>query len=122
MKISTETVGRFLASGRNVTSTLVGFIGGIGVFSVAQSKGLTDAFTEIFNGLSMVVHGATSMWQILVVAFPAIGGVMAYFASRSAKTINQAEAVKAAVVDPNTPITPETKAVIVTTAKEAVKI
>lgn len=122
MQISTETVGRLLASGRNAASTLVGFIGGVGVISAAQSKGLTDALTEIFNGLSMVLHGATSMWQILIVAFPAIGGLMAYFANRSAKTENQAIALHAAVVDPNTPITPETKSVIVSTAKEAAKV
>ena len=107
MAFSTETVGRLLASGRNYASTIVGFIGGVGVISAAQSKGLTDALSEIFNGLSMVVHGATSMWQILVVAFPIIGIVMAKMASNSAKTTNQAAAVKAAVEDPKTPIPPE---------------
>lgn len=121
MNISTETIGRLLASGRNYASTIVGFIGGVGVISAAQSKGLSDAIGEIFNGLSMVVHGATSMWQILVVAFPIIGIVMAKIASNSAKTVNQAVAVKAAVVDPNTPISPETKAAIVVAANEVVK-
>lgn len=121
MTISSETVGRLLASGRNYASTVVGFIGGVGVISAAQSKGLTDALGEIFNGLSMIVHGATSMWQILVVAFPIIGIVMAKMASNSAKTVNQAAAVQAAVVDPNTPISPETKASIVVAAKEVVK-
>jgi hypothetical protein len=121
MNISTETVGRLLASGRNYASTIVGFIGGVGVISAAQSKGLTDALGEIFNGLSMIVHGATSMWQILVVAFPIIGIVMAKIASNSAKTANQATAVKVAVLDPSTPISPETKAAIVVAAKEVVK-
>lgn len=121
MNLSTETIGRLLASGRNYASTVVGFIGGVGVISAAQSKGLTDALGEIFNGLSMIVHGATSMWQILVVAFPIIGIVMAKIASNSAKTVNQAAAVKAAVVDPNTPISPETKAAIVVAANEVIK-
>ena len=112
MNISSETVGRLLASGRNYASVLVGFVGGVGVISASQSKGLIDALTEIFNGLSMVVHGATSMWQILVVAFPLIGIVLAKIASNSAKTVNQATAVKAAVEDPLTPIAPETKAAI----------
>ncbi len=121
MNISTETIGRLLASGRNYASTVVGFIGGVGVISAAQSKGLTDALGEIFNGLSMIVHGATSMWQILVVAFPIIGVVMAKMASNSAKTANQAAAVKTAVLDPSTPISPETKAAIVVAANEVVK-
>lgn len=117
MTISSETIGRLLASGRNYASTIVGFIGGVGVISAAQSKGLTDAVNEIITGLSQVVHGATSMWQILVVAFPIIGVAMAKFASNSAKVSNQAAAVQAAVVDPNTPIPPEVKQTIITTAK-----
>lgn len=117
MGISSETIGRLLASGRNYASTIVGFIGGVGLISAAQSKGLTDALNEIINGLSMIFHGATSMWQILVVAFPIIGVLMAKMASNSAKVSNQAAAVQAAVVDPNTPIAPEVKATIITTAK-----
>lgn len=121
MTLSSETIGRLLASGRNYASTIVGFIGGVGVISAAQSKGLTDAINEIINGLSMVVHGATSMWSILIVAFPLIGVILAKIASNSAKTVNQAAAVKAAVVDPNTPISPETKAAIVVAATEVTK-
>jgi di/tricarboxylate transporter len=121
MNISTETVGRLLASGRNYASTLVGFIGGIGLMSASQQKGFSDAIGEIFNGLSQVVHGATSLWQIAVVAFPIIGVIMAKFASNSAKVANQAPAVLAAVKDPNTPISPETKTAIVSAATEVVK-
>lgn len=117
MPISTETVGRLLASGRNYVSTVVGFIGGIGLMSAAQQKGVTDAFTEIFNGLSQIVHGATSLWGILVVAFPIIGIWMAQIASKSASVPKQAEAIKAAVADPNTPIPPEAKKAIVDAAK-----
>lgn len=121
MAISTETVGRLLASGRNYVSTIVGFVGGVGVVSAAQQKGLTDAFNEIFNGLSMVVHGATSAWAILIVAFPIIGVAMARFASNSAKVTSQAAAVHDAVADPNTPIPPEAKTAIVAAAKEVAK-
>lgn len=121
MALSAETVGRLLASGRNYASTLVGFIGGIGLMSASQQKGFTDALNEIFNGLSMVFHGATSLWQILMVAFPIIGVAMAKLASNSAKVTNQAAAVKAAVIDPLTPIPPEAKTAIVAAAKEVSK-
>lgn len=121
MAFSVETVNQLLASGRNYVSVVVGFVGGVGVISAAQSKGLTDAFTEIYNGLSMVFHGATSIWQILIVAFPFIAVWMAKIASKSASVPNQAAQVKAAVADPATPITTETKAVIVSAAQEVVK-
>ena len=121
MAISSETIGRLLASGRNYASTIVGFIGGIGLMSASQQKGFSDAIGEIFNGLCQVVHGATSLWQILIVAFPIIGIFMAKLASNSAKVSNQAPAVLAAVVDPNTPITPETKTAIVAAANEVSK-
>lgn len=122
MAISTETIGRLLASGRNYASTIVGFIGGVGLVSASQQKGLTDALTEIWNGLSQIVHGATSLWQILIVAFPIIGVLMARMASNSAKVSNQAPAVLAAIKDPNTPVTPEVKAVVLEAATEVKKI
>lgn len=122
MAFSVETVNRLLASGRNYVSTTVGFIGGIGLMSASQNKGLTDAFSEIFNGLSMVVHGATSAWAILIVAFPIIGGIMAKLASNSATTDNQAKQLKAAIIDPNTPIAPEVKATVLDAATEVKKI
>ena len=117
MNISTETIGRLLAAGRNYTSMAVGFITGIGLMSAAQQKSFTDALTEIFNGLTQIVHGASSIWQILIVAFPAIGIAMAKFASNSAKVTSQVASVKAAVADPNTPISPEVKQDIIATAK-----
>lgn len=101
MALSTETIGRLWASGRNYASMFVGFVGGVGVISASQSKGLTDALSEIYNGVNMVVHGATSAWQILVVAFPIITIAIAKLASNSAKTPNQAAAVKATMLDPN---------------------
>jgi hypothetical protein len=117
---SSETIGRLLASGRNYASTIAGFIGGVGLMSASQSKGLTDAFNEIFNGLSMIVHGATSAWAIIIVAFPVIGGIMAKFASNSATMVSQAKALKAGVDDPNTVVAPEAKVAIATAAAAAV--
>ncbi len=122
MKLSVETIGKLWASGRNYASMIVGFIGGIGLISASQSKGLTDSLTEIFNGVSMIAHGATSFWQVLVAAFPLLAIWLAKMASNSAKVENQAAAVKAAVVDPNTPITPEVKDTVLQAATEAKKI
>jgi hypothetical protein len=119
MAFSTETIGRLLASGRNYTSTIVGFIGGIGLMSAAQQKGFMDALNEIFNGLSQIAHGATSLWQILVVAFPIIGVWMASIASKSAKVDSQAAAVQAAAKDPNTVVSKEATASILDAAAEA---
>lgn len=121
MAFSTETINRLLASGRNYASVVVGFVGGVGVISAAQQKGFTDALNEIFNGLNMVFHGATSLWQILIVAFPVIGVAMAKLASNSAKVTNQAPAVLAAVKDPATAIPPETKTAILEAATEVKK-
>lgn len=118
MAFSTETIGRLLASGRNYASTIVGFVGGVGLMSAAQSKGLMDAVNEMISGLSMIVHGATSAWQILIVAFPIIGVVMARMASNSAKTESQAAALKAAVEDPLTPIPPAAAEAIKTAAQK----
>jgi hypothetical protein len=123
MTFSTETIGRLYASGRNYASLAIGFASGIGVISAAQNKGLTDSLSEIYSGISQVVHGATSAWQILaVIIAPIIGPIIAKMASNSAKTSNQAIAVKAAIVDPNTPITPEVKAVVLDSATEVKKI
>lgn len=120
MTFSSETIGRLLASGRNYGSTIVGFIGGIGIMSASQSKGLTDSLNEIFNGLSMIVHGATSGTQILMAAFPIIGALFAKWASNTAKTSNQAAAVQTAVKEANgnpaTQLPLETKAKILDAA------
>lgn len=104
MAFSSETIGQILASGRHYVSTTVGFIGGVGIMSAAQSQGLVDAFNQIFQGLKMVLDGATSAGSILMVAFPVIGAIMAKIASKSASVPNQAAALKAAVEDPNTAV------------------
>lgn len=122
MNISTETIGRLYASGRNYANLAIGFGAGIGVLSAAQDKGLMDAFNEMYTGVSQVVHGATSAWTIIaVVAAPIIGPILARMASNSATIPNQAAAVKAAIVDPNTPITDQVKATVISTAMEANK-
>lgn len=118
MQISTETIGRLLASARGYTQWFVGFCTSLGLISAANSKTLTDSFTEVWNGLSMIVHGFTSIWQVgIVVLGPVVGVALAKWSSNSAKLPNQVAAVQAAVVDPNTPIPPEVKAAIISTAK-----
>lgn len=121
MTLSVETVNKLLASGRNYISTIVGFVGGIGLMSASQQKGVSDALSEIFNGLSQIVHGATSLWGILIVAFPVIGLWMGRLASNSAKVTSQAPALLAAAKDPNTPIPPAAKDAIVAAANEVSK-
>ena len=121
IQLSTETIGRLWASGRNYASLGIGFASGIGVISAAQNKGLTDSLAEIYNGVSQVVHGATSAWQIMaVVLAPIIGPIIARYASKSATVANQSAAVKIAIADPNTPITPEVKATVLDAAKAVV--
>lgn len=123
MAISTETIGRLYASGRNYINLGIGFASGIGLLSAAQNKGLMDALNEMYNGVSLIIHGATSAWTILaVIAAPIIGPILARMASNSAKVENQAASVKAAIIDPNTPITPEAKAVVLEAATEVKKI
>lgn len=123
MAFSTETIGRLLASGRNYVGQIIAFAGGIGVMSAAQEKGLTDALNEIWTGISQVVHGASSAWTIIaVVAAPIIGPLLARWASNSAKVDKQAAAIVTAIKDPNTPISPEVKAVVLEAATEVKKI
>lgn len=103
MAFSSETTGRLLASGRNYAGQIIAFAGGVGVMSAAQQKGLTDALSEIYTGISQVIHGASSAWTILVVvAAPIVGPILARWASNTAKTSNQATAVKAAVEESKT--------------------
>lgn len=118
MNISTETIGKWLAEGRNYGSIIVGFVGGIGLMSAAQQKGLTDALSEMANGISLIAHGASSFWQILIVAFPIIGVAFAKWAKSSASVDNQAAAVKTAINDPNTTVSKEAKVSIVGAAAD----
>jgi hypothetical protein len=122
MAISSETIGRLLASGRGYAQFVVGAATSIGLLSAANSKGLTDGLSDVFAGISQTIHGFTSIWQILVVVLAPISSVvLAKWSSNSAKVVNQAAAVKAAVVDPNTPIPPEAKTAIIVAANEVSK-
>lgn len=123
MAFSTETIGRLYASGRNYINSGLGLLTGIGLMSAAQNKGLMDSLNEIYNGISQVVHGATSAWQIIaVIAAPILTPIIARYASKSATTSSQAAAVKAAIIDPATPIAPEVKATVLEAATEVKKI
>ncbi len=123
MAFSTETVGRLLASGRGYAQYGIGFATSLGLLSAANSKGLSDGFSDIFAGITQTLHGFTSVWQIgLVVLTPVMSVVLARWSSNSAKTSNQAPAVLAAIKDPNTPISSEVKAVVLEAATEVKKI
>jgi hypothetical protein len=114
---SVETVGKLYASGRNYLGSFLGLVTGIGLMSAAQNKGLMDSLQQMYDGVSQVVQGATSAWQIIaVIAAPIITPILARFASNSAKTDSQAKAVQAAIADPSTPVSLETKAVVVDSA------
>lgn len=116
MAFSTETIGRLYASGRNYINLGLGFAAGVGIVSAGQQKEIMDSLAEIYNGIAMIAHGGTSLWTILsVIAAPIIGPILARMASNSAKVDNQAQAVKTALADPNTPVSKETKATIIDT-------
>lgn len=120
MKISSEDIGRLLASGRGYAQAGVGLVFGVGLSSAAQNKGLLDAITEMYNGLMMVVHGATSFWQIgIAIVGPFASYFLARWSSNSAKTVNQAAAVNTSVkeaVAANQPVPLIVKATAIDTA------
>lgn len=121
MTFSSETIGRLLASGRGYSQYILGVCTALGLVSASNSKGLMDSLNEIVNGVTMIVHGATSFWQIAAVILTPIGSViLAKWSSNSAKTTNQAAAVVAAVKESNgnpaTQLPLETKAKILDAA------
>lgn len=104
MKISLETVARIYAAGRNYANLAAGAAFSLGLVSASQNKTVTESLAEIANGVSMIVHGFTSIWQVaVVVGAPVVGGVLAWYAQRSAKTDNKIEAAKAVASDPSDP-------------------
>jgi hypothetical protein len=122
LAFSVETVGRLLASARGYAQFGVGALTSIGLLSAANSKGLADGLSEVFTGISQTIHGFTSIWTILaVVLAPVTSVILAKWSSHTARTSSQAAAVQAAVIDPNTPISPAVKTVIVSTANEVTK-
>lgn len=109
MAFSTETVGKWFAEGRNYGSMALGLLTGIGVMSAAQQQGMADAVHQMYQGVLMIVSGATSFYQILIVVFPIVGVLLAKWAKKSASVDNQAAAVSAAVSDPNTKVSLQAK-------------
>ena len=109
MAFSTETIGKWLAEGRNYGSMILGFATGIGLMTAAQQQGMVDAIHQMYQGVTMIVSGATSFYQVLIVAFPVVGVMFAKWAKKSATVESQSKAVAAAVADPNTPVSLEAK-------------
>ncbi len=118
MKISTETIGKWLAEGRNYGSMILGFATGIGLMTAAQQQGMMDAIHQMYQGVTLIISGATSFWQILIVAFPVIGVVFAKWAKKSATVDSQAAALQAAAKDPNTQVSTQATAAILDAAAE----
>lgn len=118
MAISTETIGKWLAEGRNYGSMALGLLTGIGVMSAAQQQGMADAFHQMYQGVMLIVSGATSFYQILIVAFPIVGVLLAKMAKKSASVDNQAAALVAAAKDPNTDVSKIATANIAAAAAE----
>lgn len=122
MKFTTEDIGRLLASGRGYAQAGVGLVFGVGLTNAAQNKGFIDSITEMYNGLMMVIHGATSFWQIAIAVFgPLASFALAKWSSNSAKTVNQSASVNAAVkeaVADNKPIPLVVKANAIDTAAQ----
>lgn len=102
MALSTETIGKWLAEGRNYGSMILGFATGIGLMTAAQQQGMSDAIHQMYQGVTMIISGATSFYQILIVAFPIVGVMFAKWAKKSATVESQSAALVAAVKDPNT--------------------
>ncbi len=120
MKFSVETIGKLWASGRHYVSMSAGLLTGIGLMSAADNKGLTEAISQIYDGVALVVTGASSAWQVLLAAFPIIGIAMAKIASNSAKTDSQAASLAASAKE-NT-VSNKAKADMLTAVTEAVPL
>lgn len=122
MTLSIETVARLYAAGRNYANMAIGFAASLGLVSAAQSKTLSESLTEVWSGVSQIVHGLTSIWQVLaIVGGPFVGALLAWYAQRSAKTENKAVEVQKAVVDPKSPITAKAAEAITVAASEVSK-
>ncbi len=113
MQISTETIGRLLASARGYSQWFIGFCTSLGLMSAANSKTLTDSLGEVLAGIQQIAHGFSSIWQIgAAVLGPLMAVGLARWSSNTARTENQAASVQAAVLDPNTTVSVQTKASI----------
>lgn len=119
MKISTETIGKLYAEWRNYGSMALGLLTGIGLMSAAQQQGMMDAINQMYQGVLMIVSGATSFYQILIVAFPVVGIMFAKMAKKSATVDSQSKAVLTAAQDPNTEISKGATANLLAAAAES---
>lgn len=117
MKLSIGMIGQIYAAGRNYINLILGFCTSLGLLSVTQSKTLTESFAEVYQGISLIAHGFTSIWQVLVVVGgPLVGAIVAWWASRSAKPENQAASLVAQAQDPTNPVKQEAAKVAVSNA------
>jgi hypothetical protein len=107
MALSVETVNRLLASTRGYTQYVVGIATGVGLLKAANGTAITDAMGEMLDGLSHVFHGGQALW---IAILPIMSFALSQWSSWTAKTSNQAAQVAAAVKDPNTVLTQDTKA------------
>lgn len=95
MNLTSESIGKLYAAGRNYANYGMGFLTALGLSTAAENKDLMAAFDQIYNGVVQVVTGATNAWQILVAVFgPIITVVLAKFASNSASSQARIKAVE----------------------------
>lgn len=81
--------------------------------SAANSRTLLDSIGEVFAGIQQIAHGFSSIWQVGVAVIGPIAAVaLARWSSNTAKTVNQAASVQAAVLDPNTVVSVQAKAAL----------
>lgn len=117
--ISLETVGRLYASGRNYANLALGFSAGVGIISAAQNKDFLDALGEVYQGVTLVVHGGTAIWtMIAAILAPIVGGFLARKASNSAKTENRQAGIIAIARDPSDSGNDAAKAALIRAAGE----
>lgn len=102
--LSVSSLAQLYAKGRNYASAAAGAALMLGVTNAAQNKTLTESLNEVFTGLSMVYHGATSIWQLgVILATPLVGWYMARKAGQSAQPENQVATAVAAAKDTSDP-------------------
>lgn len=117
--ISLETVGRLYASGRNYANMGLGFAAGVGIISAAQNKDFLDALGEVYQGVTLVVHGGTAIWtMIAAILAPVVGGILARCASNSAKTEKRQDNIIAIARDPSDSGNDAAKAALIRAAGE----
>ena len=113
MNISTETIGRLLASARGYSQWVAGFCTSLALSSAASSKAFSDSLVEIASGIQQMVHGFSSIWQIIIGVVGPVSAVgLARWSSNTARTTSQAASVQAAVLDPHTAMSLQAKASI----------